>query len=299
MSDASTLYLGLDGGGTGCRAALWRGEVIGRGAAGPANVASDFEGALANLWLAIRAAAAQAGLPEAALAGAFGHAGLAGVQSAAVAARVAARLPGSCRVTEDRDTAIAGALGAEADGAVAAIGTGSFVGLRREGAIRAVGGWGLQLSDVASGGWLGREALAATLETVDGMRAASPLTEALLARFGGAPVEIVGFAAKARPADHAALAPLVAQALGDGDAVARDLVARGAGWIERALAALGHAASEPVCLTGGLGPLYRAALERPGRRFVEAQGTPLDGAVLLARGAGGLRARGDAADPLG
>ncbi|MGR3464458.1 BadF/BadG/BcrA/BcrD ATPase family protein [Limimaricola sp.] len=287
MNADAPLYLGLDGGGTGCRAALWRDGVIGRGAAGPANATSDIEGAVANLRAAIRAAAAQAGLPEAALSRVVGHAGLAGVQTPEVAARVAARLPGRCRVTEDRDIAIAGALGASGDGAVLAIGTGSFVALRRGGAYRAVGGWGLQLSDQASGGWIGRAALAATLEAADGMRAQTGLTGALLARMGGTPQHIVGFAGAARPGDYAALAPMVVAAARAGDDVATGIMARGAAWLERGLEALGHRAAEPVCLTGGLGPAYRAALERPGRVFAAPRGTPLDGALMLARRSAG------------
>ncbi|WP_341212757.1 BadF/BadG/BcrA/BcrD ATPase family protein [uncultured Limimaricola sp.] len=286
MNDSATLFLGLDGGGTGCRAALWRGGLLGQGAAGPANLTTDFDGGIANLLRAIANAALAAGLPDEALTGAIGHAGLAGVQSEAMAARAARRLPGRCRVTEDRDIAIAGALGASADGAVLAIGTGSFVGLRRGGAIRAVGGWGLQLSDQASGGWIGRAALAATLEAVDGMRARTDLTEALLARLGGAPQDIVGFAATARPADFGTLAPMVMEAAAAGDGTAREIVERGAQWLDRALDTLGHRADEPIYLTGGLGPLYRAALERPGRRFADPQGTPLDGALILARQGG-------------
>lgn len=287
MKQSAPLYLGIDGGGTGCRAAIWRDGVIGLGAAGPANLTSDFEGGLANLRLAITAAARSAGLVDAELEQAIGHAGLAGVQTDDMARKVAGQLPGRCRVTEDRDIAIAGALGAEGDGAVLAIGTGSSVGLRRGGTIRAVGGWGLQLSDQASGGWLGRAALAGALEAVDGMRDRTALSEALLARMGGTPQEIVGYAASARPADYGALAPMLVQALEAGDPLARDLFARGAGWLDRALATLGHRPEEPICLTGGLGPRYRALLDRPDRCFVAPLGTPLDGALILARAGGG------------
>ncbi|SDF44422.1 BadF/BadG/BcrA/BcrD ATPase family protein [Limimaricola pyoseonensis] len=274
--------LGIDGGGSGCRAALWRdGAVIGTGQAGPANLTSDFEGGVANILAAVARAAEAAGLDPQALRAAVAHAGLAGVQSAEMARGVAARLPFRCRVTEDRDIAIAGALGPGGDGAVLAIGTGSFVGLRRAGKIRAVGGWGLQLSDVASAAWLGRAALSATLEAVDGMRAQTGLGRALLDRFG-APPGIVAFAARATPAEYGALAPLVTGAAERGDAMGAALLAEGAAWCERALAALGHR-DEAICLIGGLGPAYRAALDRPGRRFADPRGTPLDGALILAR----------------
>ncbi|EKE44496.1 BadF/BadG/BcrA/BcrD ATPase family protein [Oceaniovalibus guishaninsula JLT2003] len=280
------IYLGVDGGGTGCRAAFWdtEGRRLGTGLAGPANLTTDFDAGIANVRAAIAAAARDAGLSDDDARGAVCHAGLAGVQSPQTAARAAAALPCTrARVDEDRGIVIAGALGPQGDGTVLAIGTGSFAGRRQDGAVRSVGGWGLRLGDCASGAWLGRAALSATLEAADGMRDPSPLTDALLARMGGTPQGLVAFAATAQPADLGALAPEVMRAAADGDATARGIVAEGAAWMERALAALGHAADDPLCLTGGLGPLYRAALDRDGRRFVPPLGTPLDGALILAR----------------
>ena len=45
------LYLGIDGGGTGCRAALTDadGQILARAEAGPANIASDPDTALQNI----------------------------------------------------------------------------------------------------------------------------------------------------------------------------------------------------------------------------------------------------------
>ena len=70
------LYLGIDGGGTGCRAALADadGRVIGRGEAAAANIWTDPEGALGNILDAARAAMAEARL-EADLLGADRGAG--------------------------------------------------------------------------------------------------------------------------------------------------------------------------------------------------------------------------------
>ena len=53
-----TLYLGVDGGGTGCRAAVCdaTGRILGEGAAGSANIWTDPEGALVNILAASRQA---------------------------------------------------------------------------------------------------------------------------------------------------------------------------------------------------------------------------------------------------
>ena len=58
------LILGVDGGGTGCRAAVadLSGHVLGRGEAGAANIASEPDGAAGNIRLAVEKALGQAGV---------------------------------------------------------------------------------------------------------------------------------------------------------------------------------------------------------------------------------------------
>ncbi|MDE3240946.1 MAG: ATPase, partial [Paracoccaceae bacterium] len=59
------LFLGIDGGGTGCRAAVAdaRGRILGRGKAGPANIVTDPDGARANILAATVAALGSHGSP--------------------------------------------------------------------------------------------------------------------------------------------------------------------------------------------------------------------------------------------
>ena len=276
------VVLGVDGGGSGCRAALCdaAGRVLGRGTGGPANATSDFDGTCASVGAAIAGALAEAGLTEGKIAG--GVLGLAGLRYPAQAEAMIARLDlRQCTVTEDRPTVMAGALGG-ADGAVAALGTGSFVGVMRGGATRAVGGWGLQVSDVASAAWIGRAGLAATLEAVDGMQESGAMAQALLDRWGRDADAIVDFAATARPVDYGALAPVVTAAAQD-DPAAAAIMRAAAGWIDRALVALGHDDGLPVVMTGGTGAAVQPWLARPGRVFRAPAGSALDGALLLAR----------------
>ncbi|MFZ3584048.1 BadF/BadG/BcrA/BcrD ATPase family protein [Loktanella sp. DJP18] len=281
MTQTETLYIGVDGGGTGCRVALWdaAGRVLARAEGGPSNVTSDFEGASANILAALTQI--ETAVPGGTRA-AVGHLGLAGAISDDVCAAIAARMPmGRCTVTGDMPTTVAGALGPQ-DGVVLAIGTGSFVGLKRGGVVTSVGGWGLQVSDNGSAAWIGRAGLAATLEAVDGLVPVGPMARQLLGRFDDDPNAIVRFAATARPIDYGTLAPVV---LDSDDPAARAIVGQGADWLERALVALGHDDSLPLCLIGGLGPRYRDLLAGDRRRFVAPAGTALDGAFLLARGA--------------
>ena len=67
MSTPADLYLGVDGGGTGCRCRLETaaGEVLGSGIAGPASLRLGLEASLASVMQAARGAIAEAGLAEA------------------------------------------------------------------------------------------------------------------------------------------------------------------------------------------------------------------------------------------
>lgn len=284
MTSTSDIRVAIDGGGSGCRVAICApdGSLLARAEGPAANVASDFDTALKSLTDALETARAAAGLPADTLRNAPAWAGLAGAIEPAICARVAAALPlDNVEVTDDRPTAMTGALGG-ADGCIAATGTGSFFGRQAAGQRHFVGGWGLQLSDQASGAWLGRNLLRAVVNWQDGLGPASPLLEETLSVFGS-PAEVAYFSLRAAPPDYAAHAPRVVVAAQQGDPVARRLMQEGADWIEHCLQTLGAAPGEPLCLTGGMGPHYAPYLaESRTAGLMTPQGNPLDGAVLLA-----------------
>lgn len=268
--------LGLDGGGTGCRAVLAdrSGTVIGRGTAGPANIMSNRDGALHNIMAA--AEAALAGRPAARVAAALG---IAGVNISGAGEWLGPMLPfGRSRVVHDAVTSVAGALG-PADGVVAAIGTGSVFSRQRGGAVVSIGGWGLVLGDEASGAWIGRSVLAHALRSVDGLAEATALTGTMLAELGG-PAGVSAFAHRATGADFAALVPRILAAAED--AAVQSVLAQADAYVTQAIARLRGEAELPVVFLGGLGPVFAGRLA--GRwPIVEARGTALDGALRLAR----------------
>ena len=270
------LYLGIDGGGTGCRAAVCdeAGRILGEGRAGPANISSDPETALANLL----AAAAQALPAGAALGDLRAGLGLAGANVAESVERLRPRLPfATARIETDARIALAGAL-RDGDGIVAAIGTGSVFASQRGGVLRQVGGWGLVLGDEGSGAWLGRQLLAAVLQRLDGFRPPSPLADEILAEFGGGD-GIVGFGLTARPADFATLAPRL---IGSADPLAVEVMALATGHVAAFVALLQGDRPLPVVYLGGLGAAYADRLA--GRwRQVAPLGSAMDGALWLAR----------------
>lgn len=271
-----SLFLGLDGGGTGCRAVLAdaTGAELGRAQGGPCNIMSDAEGALASLLdCAGRALDGRdPGQVTAVL-------GMAGVNTSGAAEWLPPLLPfGRVKVVQDAAIAAAGALGL-ADGIVAAMGTGSVFIRQSGGNITTIGGWGPILGDEGSGNWLGRRLLAHVLRAGDGLAEDSPLVQDALARHGGRS-GIVAFARSARGSDFGAEVPHILQA--QDDPVARAILSEAAELVAASVGILQRHGNLPVVFAGGLGPAYAALLA--GRwQTLDPLGSPLDGALLMAR----------------
>ena len=271
------LVLGVDGGGTGCRAAVadLSGRVLGRGEAGAANIASEPDGAADNIRLAIERALGQAGGTGTQIRCAV--LGLAGANLPGAPERLAETLPyPQVKIVTDAITAARGALG-DRDGILAAIGTGSVFAVQRGGTIRQYGGYGFLLGDEGSGASLGRALLSRALRAHDGVVPMTPLLAQVLDDIGGTG-RIVAFAFTARPADFAAFAPQVTDST---DPAALAIRAEAEGEVARMLDTLQAGTGLPVVFLGGLGPHYA-------RRFqsrwpiLPALGTGLDGALHLA-----------------
>ncbi len=269
-------YLGVDGGGSGCRAALADGRgVLATAAGGPANIATDPEGAAAAIRGVIEAVLAR--VPEARGDLRLGL-GVAGANVPEAARRLAGALPfARMAIESDGVTAALGALGG-ADGIVAALGTGSVFARVDGGRVRQLGGWGFLLGDEGSGAVLGRRLLETALRAHDGHRALTPLLEAVLAEHGG-PAGVVGFALTARPPDFAALAPRLWVS---DDPAAQAILSTATAEVASFIDLLQQGGPVPVTFTGGLGPAYAARLK--GRwTIVPPKGSALDGALILAR----------------
>ena len=282
------VFLGVDGGGTGCRLRLVdaSGAVLGQAQGGPANIATDPEGARANLLAAVSGLLPAGAEVTAVL-------GLAGANAPGAAERLAQGLRfARLRIVSDALTSTVGAL-AGADGIVAAMGTGSVFGSLRAGAFVQVGGWGPALGDEGGGAALGRRRLQHALRAACGLQPMTRFLAETLAQLGGAD-GVVGFGVTARPADLAALAPAVFANAAPGpdsgaesgpdsgpdsgaEAILHEETASFAPFIDL----LQTDGPVPVTWTGGLAPLWAARLAG---RWPErtARGSALDGAVRLA-----------------
>lgn len=281
------LFLGVDGGGTQCRARLAdrTGRVLGEGAGGPANIRLGLDAAFAAVLDAARQCLAEAGLGEPAMQRITACLALAGAtESTELAAARSRRLPFRHTViTSDAHAACIGAHRGR-DGGVLIAGTGSVGWAIIGGRQYRVGGWGLTLSDEGSGAWLGREVMRRVLGAHDGRIASTALLASLFEEFDRDPYAIVRWAATARPADFGQLAPLVVEHATRRDAVAIELMRQAAHHLDMLAARLVALGTERVALSGGLAPHIDGWLAPETRRhLVKPEGDALAGALQLAR----------------
>jgi glucosamine kinase len=281
------LFIGVDGGGSGCRARIEDadGRRLGAGTAGPATLRFGIDRALTEVETACRAAAAEAGLAPSALAEMDAGVGLAGTGRKGVLEALKARPHPFRSVVYVNDANIA-CIGAHSgrDGGIVIIGTGS-AGLamveRRE---VKVGGYGFPISDEGSGADLGLRGVRLAMRAFDGRIAATRLTEDIMVRFGNDPFAVVAWMDHATATDYATLAPLVMRHAQSGDAVGRRIVRDAAEEIDALAGRLIECGARRIALIGGLAsPMEPWLAPEIRRHLVPAQGDAIAGALHLAR----------------
>lgn len=281
-----TYFLGIDAGGTSCRARLAHpsGAVIGQGTSGPANTGLGLEALVDTLLTATREAFAAARLPFEETARTSAGIGIAGLSRSGARAWLEDAPWPFARIAFASDAAIAnlGAHGGE-DGATLILGTGSVALLSVRGQTRTIGGYGFPISDEGSGAALGLSGMRHALRALDGRTVKTPLSAAITERFDHDPVRAIAWMDEAAPRDYAAFAPLVMDYAEANDAIARSIVENAAGHIERFIETIFEAGAPRCALAGGLAPRMRPWLrERTLRRLSEPRGDALDGALRLA-----------------
>ena len=259
------LALGGDLGGTSTRVLVVDadGREHGRGVTGGGNPTTDPPGAAAALGDALRTALA--GVDAARVkSSVLGVAGGSALRTPAVAIhfnQVWAAAGLTCDPGYVPDLEVAFASGTpEPDGAVLVAGTGAAAGsLVDRRLTRTADGHGWLVGDDGSGFWLGREAVRATLRTLDAGTPPGPLVESVLheldaARPGAGRRDRVIQVVNSRPGVQlSALAPLVTAAHRAGDPQARSIVERAAAALVATLGLIRDPAeSTPIVLAGSL-----------------------------------------------
>jgi N-acetylglucosamine kinase-like BadF-type ATPase len=291
--------MGVDGGATKTLAAVLDMDTndIHLGHAGPSN--QDAVGATAAVRALLEAAddaIAGAGISPERLAAAV--LAIAGTDTNAIERNVRAARTEEWMVVNDVVAAWATATGTGPGIAVIA-GTGSNVfGVGPDDTPWRAGGWGHLLGDEGSGYWLGIQSIKAALSDREASGPETALSERAPAFFGLESVEQLAQYVYSKPltkGDIAALAAETARLAAAGDAVARELFARGARELSRQIVAVitqtGLQGSFPVGLIGGvakagavfMGPLTEAVQERaPQAEVSRVEMAPVGGSLLLA-----------------
>jgi glucosamine kinase len=282
----TALLLGIDGGGTACRARLadLNGAIRGEATAGPANIRFGLKESFAQVLRATEEALAQAGLSleDADIVACLALAGAS--EPTQLAAARAYQLPFRRAIfTTDAHAACVGAHGGR-DGGIIIVGTGSVGWGLVGGREYRVGGWGFPVSDEGSGAWIGCETARRVLWAYDGRGPWSGLLKKVLERFDGDPHAIVRWMGAARPRDFASLAPLVIEYAGRNDAVAHQLMREAAAQIDVVAQRLAAVGVPQLALAGGLAKsieLWLAATTQ--EHLVVPRGDALSGALQMAR----------------
>ena len=289
MEQAKVHFLGIDGGGSRCRARIRdaAGHLLGEAIGGSSNIYQNFEGALANIVATAAEAASKAKLKTTDL-----HAGLglAGIVTSVGAERITtAKLP-FASVIADND-AYAACVGAFAggDGGIVIAGTGSIGFAAINGVRHMVGGWGFALGAHGSGAWLGHHAVRRAALAIDGLLQPTPIIEEVLSRVGHNRFDLSRWSEKATPKDYAEMAPLVFECAAKGDVVGMTIVIEGAAAISSLGRALLARGAGKLCLLGGLSQVYPPYLDADVKKALTAPGADaLDGAIMMARQAQGI-----------
>jgi glucosamine kinase len=300
-------YLGVDGGGTNCRIRLADESLatLGEGSGGRSNLQiENGEPAFRSIADGTRQAFAQAGIDYSETKNTYACFGMAGgrLTTDRVAFQQRPWPFAAVKVYDDIDIARAGAH-AGADGAVIIAGTGSAALAIVDGQRHQCGGWGFHIGDQMSGAILGRELVRRTVEATDGLVAGSPLTAAVLARFGGTvdaimdwsfpkedhpapaatggtPQSLLGRA----PAEYGALMPMLFDYYDRGDPVARELIDLEMTYIDNYVRWFQARGVDKLAAVGGVGTrLLPQMTARYGAFITTPLHEPLHGAVILAK----------------
>ena len=298
--DPTPLVVGIDGGGTRTRIVLAdaHGTVLARTEGPGTALTPGMEGAAADIIKALitdvlTMADRTETRPAVCVVGVAG-AGQERAAQALWAALASRRIADDVSVQADATIAMDDAFGDSA-GVLLIAGTGSVAFSRApDGRLERCGGWGPNIGDEGSAGWLGRRALSVVTAAQDGREPETALTGALLTALElDSLEELIPWAAAATPSALAALVPVVMQVASTGDLRANALISLCVEELVlhvRTLARrcfMDERAAVPVALAGGLmvkGSLIRKRLEQRLKSAVPGATVRVDD-VDAARGA--------------
>ncbi|MBY5948646.1 BadF/BadG/BcrA/BcrD ATPase family protein [Photobacterium rosenbergii] len=287
MTDPIRYFVGVDGGGTSCRARITdiNGHILGEAKTGSANILLGADIAMASIIDAIATAATIAGLNEESYSSMSVGLALAGAeQQSAWYEFMAQPHPfGAVTLNTDAYGACLGAWGG-GDGAILIAGTGSCGILLKDSEQHVVGGREFPISDQGGGAVMGLRLVQQTLLAHDGIRPITPLAEHVLSHFNHDIDAIVSWSKSARPCDYGQFSPAIFAEAYRGDSLGIELLNQTAADIEMWMKALVKRGAEQICLMGSIAERIQPWLIPPmQQRVATPMGDAMDGALAMAR----------------
>jgi glucosamine kinase len=288
LTNSTDIFLGIDGGGTKCKARLEdaQGNLLAEATSGPANAAQHLMGSVAAVLEASEKAIANANIKGLTLNRIHAGIGLAGINIPQVKQTFLKQsLPfASWHITTDLHIACLGAhLGQ--DGAIVIVGTGSSgIAIHNDQQLE-VGGHGFVVGDKGSGAWLGKMAVSHCLETLDGITPNNLLCEHVLSLLNcDNPYDLVSLTLEAKPAFYASIAPLILQLAASQQEDALLLVNQAATYINKLCHRLLIGNLNRISLIGGITQPLMPYLDNQLQAIIRpAKATPEQGAILYAK----------------
>ena len=288
MTNPTDIFLGIDGGGTKCKARLEdaQGNLLAEAIAGPANAARNLTGSIKAILQASEKAIVSANIKGLTLNHIHTGIGLAGINIPQVKqAFLKQSLPfASWHVTTDLHIACLGAhLGQ--DGAIVIVGTGSSgIAIHNDQKLE-VGGHGFVVGDKGSGAWLGKMAISHCLETLDGITPNNMLSEQVMSLLKcDNAYDLVNLTLEAKPAFYASIAPLIQKLAASQQKDALLLVNQAATYINKICQRLLSDGLNRLSLIGGITQALTPYLDSHLQKIIQpAKATPEQGAILYAK----------------
>lgn len=278
-------YIGIDGGGTHCRARLEdaSGQLLSTGLSGSANVMRSLAISQSSIIEAVEDALSntnrQIRLDQLCV-----SAGLAGanVPSAHKAITQWQHPFHAFSVISDLHAACMGAHQGQ-EGAVIICGTGSSGTRFSTGEFEDFGGHGFLIGDMASGAWLGLQAIQHTLQVLDGILPLDTLTVAVKDHLNvDDAISLVQIISDYRPKHFAALAPIVINQVQTGDPKANAILNQAIAYLQALAERLLEGNHYHLAMIGGLADIYLPRLpESLQSRIRPCISSPEQGAILF------------------
>ncbi|WP_036831796.1 BadF/BadG/BcrA/BcrD ATPase family protein, partial [Photobacterium sanctipauli] len=227
MANSVLYYVGVDGGGTSCRARITNlaGDVLGEAKTGSANILLGATVAMQSIQDAIATAAELAGLGGQDFAHMAVGLALAGAEQQDAWHDFMAQPHPYASITLNTDAygACLGAWGGN-DGAILIAGTGSCGIFLDSGKQHVVGGREFPISDQGGGAIMGLRLIQQVLLAADGIVKMTPLAEHVLEHFNQDIDAIVRWSKTARPCDYGQFSPAIFAHANHGDALSIELL---------------------------------------------------------------------------